>query len=151
MSMAGRRPGLPLASAAPALWPFSAPDPSAALSRTKRWLGLEPARDERQLFDSFFLGGFESSAHRQTLDQRQLDLIAATRHDEFVLEDYRMARRCNVRSIRDALRWHLIEAEPGRYDWSSFLPMIRASRYRRRPGHLGSQPLWRPGLARHLV
>jgi hypothetical protein len=29
--------------------------------------------------------------------------------------------------VRDGLRWHLIESSPGRYDWSSFLPMLRAA------------------------
>ena len=128
MSIARRLAGLPPASAVPALWPFGASDSWPVMSRIKRRLGLEPRRDELPLFDSFFLGGFESSAHRLTADQRQLDLIAATRHDHFALEDYRIARRCNIRSIRDGLRWHLIETEPGRYDWSSFLPMIRAAR-----------------------
>jgi hypothetical protein len=30
--------------------------------------------------------------------------------------------------MRDGLRWHLIETAPGRYDWSSALPMLRAAR-----------------------
>jgi hypothetical protein len=38
--------------------------------------------------------------------------------------------------VRDGLRWHLIEASPGRYDWSSFLPMLRAAR------EAGVQPVW---------
>lgn len=33
-----------------------------------------------------------------------------------------------LHTVRDAVRWHLIEAMPGRYDWSSFLPMLRAAR-----------------------
>ncbi len=33
------------------------------------------------LFSSFLMGGFEGSSHRRA-DGRQLDLIAATRHDE---------------------------------------------------------------------
>ena len=31
-------------------------------------------------------------------------------------------------TARDGLRWHLIETAPGQYDWSSFLPMLRAAR-----------------------
>src|SRR5690606_21816304 len=37
---------------------------------------------------------------------------------------------------RDGLRWHLIETAPGRYDWSSFLPMLRAAR------QAGVQVIW---------
>ncbi len=79
------------------------------------------------LFSSFLMGGFEGSSHRRS-DGRQLDLIAATRHDERASDDYRMLAAAGLRTVRDAVRWHLIEATPGRYDWSSFLPMLRAAR-----------------------
>jgi beta-glucosidase/6-phospho-beta-glucosidase/beta-galactosidase len=32
-----------------------------------------------------------------------------------------------LRTVRDGLRWHLIERSPGRYDWSSWLPMVEAA------------------------
>ena len=67
------------------------------------------------LFRSFVMGGGESSSHRRE-DGRQLDLIAATRHDEQALEDYELLRTHGIGTVRDALRWHLIEAAPGRYD-----------------------------------
>lgn len=38
-------------------------------------------------FRSFVMGGFEGSSHRRA-DGRQLDLIGATRHDTFALQDY---------------------------------------------------------------
>ena len=72
------------------------------------------------------MGGFEGSSHRRG-DGRQLDLVAATRHDEQAAADYRMLAACGVATVRDALRWHLIERRPGRYDWSSFLPMLAAA------------------------
>ena len=78
------------------------------------------------LFRSFLMGGFEGSTHR-TFDRRQLDLIAATGHDSRALADYRLLASSGLQTARDALRWHLIEAKPGRYDWSSFLPMLRAA------------------------
>jgi len=79
------------------------------------------------LFQSFLQGGFESSALRWH-DGRRLDVIAACRHDSFAFEDYSLLRRCGLKTVRDSLRWHLIESEPGRHDWSSFLPMLRAAR-----------------------
>jgi hypothetical protein len=76
---------------------------------------------------SFFLGGFECSSHRRA-DGRRLDLLAATRHDVLAGQDYRQLAGHGIRAARDGVRWHLVEAgEPGAYDWSSFLPMLRAA------------------------
>jgi beta-glucosidase/6-phospho-beta-glucosidase/beta-galactosidase len=87
------------------------------------------------LFDSFFMGGFECSTHRRR-DGRRLDLIAATGHDRCVAQDYGSMVRHGMRTVRDGVRWHLIETTPGHYDWSSFLPMLRASR------EAGVQVIW---------
>src|SRR5690606_40514078 len=57
-----------------------------------------------------------------------LDLIAATGHDRNIEADYRQLADNGIRVARDGLRWHLIETSPGRYDWSSFLPMLHAAR-----------------------
>ncbi|MBL6454745.1 beta-glucosidase [Belnapia sp. T6] len=78
------------------------------------------------MFRSFFLGGFECSTHRRA-DGRRLDLLAATGHDRRAAEDYRQAAEHGIRTIRDGIRWHLIEVRPGEYDWSSVLPMLRAA------------------------
>ena len=78
-------------------------------------------------FPSFFLGGFECSTHRRP-DGRRLDLIAATRHDTMAAEDYAALARHGIRGARDGARWHLIERDPGRYDWSPVLPLVRAAK-----------------------
>src|SRR5829696_1768589 len=80
-----------------------------------------------QLFQSWFIGGFECSTHRRR-DGRRLDLLASTRHDVNAAADYRLLAEHGIRTVRDGLRWHLIEATPGYFDWSSFLPMVRAAR-----------------------
>ena len=77
-------------------------------------------------FQSFFMGGFECATHRRR-DGLQIDVVAATRHLEHAAEDYALLRSAGVRTVRDGLRWHLIEATPGVYDWSSFLPMLDAA------------------------
>ncbi|WP_431857164.1 beta-glucosidase [Azospirillum sp.] len=79
------------------------------------------------LFRSPFLGGFECSTHRRH-DGRRLDLLAATGHDRRAAEDYRCMLHHGIRTVRDGVRWHRIETAPGRYDWSSVLPMLRAAR-----------------------
>lgn len=87
------------------------------------------------VFNSFWLGGFECACHRRS-DGRRLDLLAATGHDLSAESDYRQLAGHGIRTVRDGLRWHLIETTPGRYDWSSFLPMLRAATA------TGTQVIW---------
>jgi beta-glucosidase/6-phospho-beta-glucosidase/beta-galactosidase len=79
------------------------------------------------LFQSFFMGGFECSTHRLK-NGRRLDLIAATEHDRLAYMDYRTMGEFGMRTLRDGIRWHLIEPRPYQYDFSSVLPMVRAAR-----------------------
>lgn len=77
-------------------------------------------------FDSFLQAGFECSSHRRR-DGVRLDLIRATGHDRHVRSDYRLCKELGLSTVRDGLRWHLIEKSPGKYDWSSWLPMLEAA------------------------
>ena len=77
-------------------------------------------------FASFFQAGFECSSHRRR-DGVRLDLIRATSHDRHVASDYRQCAELGLRTLRDGLRWHLIEKSPGNYDWSSWLPALEAA------------------------
>ena len=78
-----------------------------------------PAPPAPPLFRGFWQGGFECSSHRRAHDRRRLDMIAATRHDSLAEHDYRTLKRHGIVTVRDGLRWHLIEQRPGQYDWSS--------------------------------
>ncbi len=78
------------------------------------------------LFQSFFFGGFECATHRRR-DHTRIDVLAATGHDTHTAEDYRLLAQAGITTVRDGLRWHLIETTPGQYDWSSFLPMLDAA------------------------
>ena len=77
-------------------------------------------------FRSFFAGGFECATHRRP-DRQQIDVIHRTRHDVLAETDYRLLQQVGIATVRDGLRWHRIEQQPGVYDWSSFLPMLQAS------------------------
>ena len=85
-----------------------------------------PAADAATPFRSFFMGGFECATHGRR-DRQRIDVTRSTKHDGHAAEDYRLLAECGVQTVRDGLRWHLIEREPGVYDWSSFLPMLRAA------------------------
>jgi hypothetical protein len=86
-------------------------------------------------FQSFFGGGFECSTHRLR-DGRRLDLVAATRHEEFAMADYERFKQQHLRVAREGLRWHLVERTRGHYDFSTALPIVRAAR------ETGTQVIW---------
>ena len=82
---------------------------------------------ESDIFESFFIGGFECSTHRRRTDRVRLDLTRATGHDRNAEKDFAQLRGVGLHTVRDGLRWHLIEALPGYYDWSSLLKLLKAA------------------------
>jgi hypothetical protein len=78
------------------------------------------------VFKSFFLAGFECATgynvHGQWMDQ-----VAATQHDVFARDDYRLLREAGLRAAREAIRWPLVDRR-GRYDFSPVLPRLEAAR-----------------------
>lgn len=78
------------------------------------------------IFTSYIMGGFECSTHVR-FDGRRLDLIEATRHEQFAGADYRRLKQMGITAARDGLRWHLIERSPRRYDFSSVGGQIAAA------------------------
>ncbi len=81
------------------------------------------------------MGGFECSTHRMK-KRRRLDLIDATRHDEFAKADYERMTAMNMQVARDGLRWHLIEKAPLEFDFSSLQKQVTAAR------ETGIQVIW---------
>ncbi|HEY9216536.1 MAG TPA: hypothetical protein VIO94_00695, partial [Phenylobacterium sp.] len=86
-------------------------------------------------FASFFMGGFDCATQRRR-DGARVDSLIAQGHDRFVREDYTVVAGHGLRTVRDGLRWHLIEGARGRYDWSSWRPMLRAAQ------DAGVQVIW---------
>jgi hypothetical protein len=90
---------------------------------------------DRPLFRSFWQAGFECST--QVLKSgKRLDLVTSTRHAEFAEQDFRRLRDIGMRTAREGLRWHLIETEPGNYDFSSAQRILEAAQRE------GIQILW---------
>jgi hypothetical protein len=71
------------------------------------------------------MGGFEGACHINRFGTR-LDLIAATQHDVQAAADYRLVRAVGMATVRDGVRWPAVE-HGGSYDFSSFVPMLRAA------------------------
>jgi beta-glucosidase/6-phospho-beta-glucosidase/beta-galactosidase len=88
-----------------------------------------------RMFRSFFLGGFECSTHRLR-NGRRLDLVHATRHDEFAASDFKLLQQYGIFSVREGLRWHLIESQPNRFDFFSAQTIIDAA------CETGTQVIW---------
>lgn len=98
-------------------------------------LAERPPAPPPALFASPLLGGWECSSHRLHTGRR-LDLIASTAHDTNTAADYRQLGALGIRAMRDGLRWHRIEARPGRHDFASWRPMLAAAR------DTGTQVIW---------
>ncbi len=96
---------------------------------------MRSLRPVSSLFQSFFMGGFECATHRRP-HTGQIDVLQRTAHDVRAAADYRLLAQAGIRTVRDGLRWHLIERSPGVYDWSSFLPMLQAAE------DTGTQVIW---------
>lgn len=79
------------------------------------------------LFESVLLGGFECSC-QQLDDGRRIDMLASTRHDELVADDYVRLRNVGMTACRDGVPWALASRRHGGYDFSRFTPMVRAAR-----------------------
>lgn len=96
---------------------------------------------EPRLFRSFLQGGFECSTHMRRDPKKpgafeRLDVIASIGHDTNAANDYRQLAEHGIRTMRDGVRWHLVEQSPGQYDWSSLVPMLQAAR------KTGTQVIW---------
>ncbi len=83
-------------------------------------------RTSSPLLGSWFIGGFEGSSHRCS-DGRRLDLVAATRHDQFAGTDFARLQRIGITAARESLRWHLVERVPGHFDFTPELARMRAA------------------------
>ncbi|MBW3617998.1 MAG: beta-galactosidase, partial [Proteobacteria bacterium] len=86
-------------------------------------------------FESFFMGGFECATHRRR-DGARVDAVVGQDHDRFVASDYAAMAAHGLQTVRDGLRWHLIEPAPGRYEWDGWRAMLRAAR------EAGVQVVW---------
>ncbi|MDP9054011.1 MAG: beta-galactosidase [Acidobacteriota bacterium] len=80
-----------------------------------------------RIFRSFFQAGYECSTHKLE-DGKRLDLLRSTRHDEFTEQDYARLGEFGIQTVREGIRWTLIEPRPGDYDFSTVRPFLKAAR-----------------------
>ena len=74
------------------------------------------------------MAGFECATgvnrHGEVFDQ-----ICATEHDRFVDSDYALLAAAGLRTVRDAIRWPLVDRK-GHFDFASVAPFVAAARRR---------------------
>ena len=82
------------------------------------------------MFQSFFLAGFEGSTGYNRRGH-WFDQVVATGHDKSVDQDYRDIAALGLMAARETIRWPLVDAGRGRYDFSTVTPFLEASRRHR--------------------
>ncbi len=82
------------------------------------------------LFASFWMAGFECSSQVHYRGRGRLDYTAELGHDERCSADYLLLEQFGIRTIRDGIRWHLIERQPGTFDFSTVDPLLEAAQRR---------------------
>jgi hypothetical protein len=59
------------------------------------------------MFRSFAWGGFEAASHLRA-DGARVDALQGSGHERWAMLDAAILRGLGVRTIREALRWHLV-------------------------------------------
>jgi hypothetical protein len=77
------------------------------------------------MFQSLVWAGFESATGVNSRGE-WIDQIAATEHDRYVDEDYARVAALGIRTVRDAVRWPLVD-RGGRLDFTTVEPMLAAA------------------------
>ncbi|MDB5478491.1 MAG: beta-glucosidase [Alphaproteobacteria bacterium] len=95
---------------------------------------METSGQRRKIFKSFIMGGFESACHINNAGRR-VDMIAASQHDTQLLHDYDLLREQGIYTIREGIRWPLMEKD-GALDFSLLEPTVIAARDK------GMQVIW---------
>jgi beta-glucosidase/6-phospho-beta-glucosidase/beta-galactosidase len=87
------------------------------------------------IFNTFFMGGFEC-ADMINNRRKRVDLLHRTRHDTRVEEDYQRLTALGIRTVREGVRWSMVEKAPYTYDFSEVRNRIKAAQ------QFGIQQLW---------
>ena len=79
-----------------------------------------------KLFKSFFAGGYECA---DMINNRRIrvDLLKATGHDTHVHEDYQRLAAAGILTVREGIRWSVVESKPYEYDFTEVKSRIMAA------------------------
>jgi len=91
---------------------------------------VAPALVDRKPFSSFWGAGFESACHINKAGVR-LDMVAATQHDRWLDDDYAALQERGLTTVRETVRWHLVETREGHFDFRTLEPMVETAKRHR--------------------
>ena len=57
----------------------------------------------------------------------RVDLLYFTGHDTCTVDDYVRLKSFGIATVREGIRWSQVEKQPGRYDWSEVINLMRAA------------------------
>ncbi len=86
-------------------------------------------------FKTFFIGGFECADIINNQGNR-VDLLAQTAHDIKIIEDYKLLSAAGIKTVREGIRWSVVETKPFVYDFTEVKNRILAAQ------QTGIQQLW---------
>ncbi|MDB5191028.1 MAG: amine oxidase [Segetibacter sp.] len=85
---------------------------------------LKPFRGDESPFSSFWMAGYECSDKLNAFGNR-VDLLTTTGHLQLMDEDYKLLQRFNIKTVREGVRWSVVEKRAYQYDWSTTATMIQ--------------------------
>jgi polysaccharide biosynthesis protein PelF len=87
---------------------------------------LQTTHNQPPQFNTFFWTGFECTyALIDKVRKVRLDLLSASKHDEYCREDYQMVKEVGAKTVREGLAWSQIDQGNGVYDFSRFEKMMQ--------------------------
>lgn len=87
------------------------------------------------LFNSFFMGGFECADHINRSGNR-VNLLKETQHDIRYFSDYEILSSLGIKTVREGICWSKVEKTPGVFDFSGVINRIKAA------DNFGIQLIW---------
>jgi hypothetical protein len=78
-------------------------------------------------FYSFWMAGYEC-ADQLNCHRQRVDLLAQTGHLQLINEDYQDIQPFGIKTVREGIRWSVVEKAPYSYDWSTVNLMLQAGR-----------------------
>ena len=90
---------------------------------------------ETSPFQSFWWGGYECTDQLNAFGNR-VDFLPLTGHLQLLDEDYAAQKPFNIGTVREGIRWAMIEKTPYHYDFSTVKTMLDAGRRH------GIQQIW---------
>jgi beta-glucosidase/6-phospho-beta-glucosidase/beta-galactosidase len=81
----------------------------------------------RNPFESFWMAGFECTDKLNCFGNR-VDFLKVTGHLDKLDEDYKNIRHLSFKTVREGLRWSIVETAPYQYNWADAEKIIRAAK-----------------------